>query len=68
MESRFDSHGSGERNIEVASKVEAMKGESCEKLHQQTFFLMFTPLLMGLIYLIPYIGMYAEYIELSLPC
>ena len=34
---RLDSHGSGERKIEVVSKskVEATKGESCEKLHEQ---------------------------------
>ena len=34
MESRVDSHDSWEKNVEVVSKVEAMKGESREKLHQ----------------------------------
>ena len=35
MGSRVDSHDSGERNVEVVSKVEAMKGVSSEKVHQQ---------------------------------
>ena len=35
MGSTVDSHDSGERKVEVLSKVEAMKGESCKKLHQQ---------------------------------
>ena len=35
MGSRVDSHDSGDRNVDVLSKVEAMKGESRKKLHEQ---------------------------------
>ena len=35
MGSRVDSDDSGERKVEVVSRVEAMKGESRKKLHQQ---------------------------------
>ena len=39
MESKLDSHDSGGKKVEVASKVEAMEGAASKELHQQGIWL-----------------------------